>query len=264
MRVDLPHFEEPPINEVAMGVTFPPIQGLRLTHFGLFWSSLRGEFGKSEEAVPLGLFEDLAMSMAGGPLPRTWLIHNDEQYLIQLQPNIFYFNWRRKGEAQNYPRYSTIKPLFYEYLKRYFEFLAQEKLPVPEVVDCNLTYVNMIPEGQDGESRKGFSDLFPDINWRHATDRFLPMPKALNWQATFDLPDDIGDLTAKVQNAKRVSDGLPVIRFEINVRSSGTDLSLDETEHWFDLAHQGIVTSFVDLTNVETQREIWKRIDATN
>lgn len=264
MRADLPHFEAPPINEVAMGVTFAPIQGLRLSHFGLFWSSVRSEYGKTEEAVPLGSFEDLAMSMSGGPLPRIWLIHNDEQYLIQLQPNIFYFNWRRKGEDQSYPRYYTIKPLFYDNLKRYFEFLTQEQLPLPEVVNCNLTYVNIIPEGQNGDARKGLNGLFPDMNWRHATDRFLPMPKALNWQTTFDMADDVGELTAKVQNAKRVSDGLPVIRFEINVRSSGTELPLDETEHWFDLAHQAIVTSFVDLTSVEAQRDIWKRIDARN
>ena len=264
MRVDLPHFEAPPINEVAMGVKFAPIEGLLLSHFGLFWSSLRGEFGKSEEAVPLGSFEDLVMSKAGPPLPRTWLIHNDGQYLIQLQPNLFYFNWRRQDEVQNYPRYSTIKPLFHDYLQRYIEFLAREQLPQPDAVNCDLTYVNMIPTSPNGGSRDSFSSLFPDLSWRQAEDRFLTVPKTLSWQTTFDLPDGAGELTAKIQSAKRVSDDLPVLRFEITARGIGSKLPLNEIDHWFDLAHQTIVLSFVDLTSGETQREVWKRIYAAN
>ena len=161
MSTDLPHFEAPPINEVAMGVRFAPIEGLVLTHFGLFWSLLREEFSKSEEAIPLSISETLAVGKTGLPQPRLWLIHNEDQYLIQLQPNMFYFNWRRQDEAQDYPRYSSIKPLFYDYWQRYVEFLAREQLPQPEAVNCNLTYVNIIPKGQIGDSGDGFSGLFP-------------------------------------------------------------------------------------------------------
>ena len=264
MPTDLPHFEAPPINEVAMGVGFAPIEGLGLAHFGLFWSSLREEFSKSEEAAPLSISEGLAMSKTGLPLPRIWLIHNEEQYLIQLQPNMFYFNWRRQDEAQNYPRYSTIKPLFYDYLQRYVEFLAQEQLPQPEAVNCALTYVNIIPQGRNGDSSDGFSGLFPDVSWRRAEDRFLPVPKALSWQITFDVLDDAVELTAKIQSAKRKSDELPVLRFEINARDMRSKSPLNETEHWFDSAHEAIVLSFVDLTSYKTQCEIWKRVNAAN
>lgn len=258
---DLPDFEAPPINEVAMGVRFAPIQGLVLAHFGLFWSSLKDEFGKSEEAMPLGPFDELPMSTGGGPLPRTWLIHNDEQFLIQLQPNLFFFNWRRRDEAQSYPRYSTIKPLFQDYLQRFMEFLVQEELPGPEEVSCDLTYVNVIPKDQYEGSNDGLGSLFPDLTWRQEGDRFLQTPKNQTWQATFDLPDAAGELTAKIQSALRLPGNLPVLRFELTARSKGLKLPMAEIEHWFDLAHRVIVLSFVDLTSDELQRKVWKRVD---
>ena len=247
-----------------MGVRFAPLEGVVLTHFGLFWSLLRKEFSETEEAAPLSTHEGLVASKTGLPLPRCWLINKDKQYLIQLQPNIFYFNWRRQDEAQDYPRYSTIKALFYRYLQRYVEFLAQEQLPQPEIVNCDLTYVNIIPLGQNGASSADFTCLFPDLSWRRAEDRFLPVPKALNWQTTFDVLDGTVELTAKIQTAKRVADNFPVIKFEINARDMHSKSPLNETERWFDRAHEAIVLSFVDLTSGKTQREIWKRLNDAN
>ena len=247
-----------------MGVRFPPIQGLVLPHYGAFWSSLRDEFGTSEEAVPLGTFEEIGVTKSGAPLPRTWLIHNDKQYLIQLQQSIFYFNWRKRDDAESYPRYSTIKPLFYTNLGRYVAFLEGEKLPIPKAVDCDLTYVNIIPMGEGGYTRDGFASVFPDVDWRLEAERFLLAPKGISWQATFDLPESAGELTAKVQSAKRASNGLPVVRFELVARNSGYNLPLGDTEDWFDLAHETIVLSFADLTSGEMQRDVWKRIDGTD
>ncbi len=260
-RADLPHFRFPPINEVVMGVKFAPIEGLLLTHFGLFWSTLRDEFDTSEEVAPLGSAEELPPMTHGGTiLPRSWLIHNDPQYLIQLQPNIFYFNWRQLDEAQEYPRYSKIKPLFHKYLQRYIEFLKEEELQFPKSVVCDISYVNIIPEGQYDEPN-GLSSLFPDACWRQKKGRFLPLPSGLNWNTVFDLPDEAGRLTAKIQSAKRKTDERRVFRFEINVRSKGSGLPLGEIEGWFNRAHEAIVLSFVDLTGEKIQREVWKQID---
>ena len=263
-RPDLPHFKAPPINEVVMGVRFAQIEGLQLTHFGLFWSLLRGEFGRSEEASPLGTIEDLIISKGGGPLPRTWLIHNDEQYLIQLQPNIFFFNWRRQKDTGEYPRYATIKPLFHDYLHRFLEFLTKEQLPLPEAANCELTYVNMIPERQIGGAIDGIGGMFPDLSWRQLKDRYLQAPNSIIWQTTFDLPDDAGELTTKIQSAKRVADDVSYLRFEISARGVGSKLPMDTLEGWFDLAHEAIVLSFVDLTGIEMQREVWERTDGAN
>lgn len=261
---NLPHFETPPVNEVAMGVRFVPIEGLHLAHFGLFWSLLRTKFGRSEEAVPLGTIDDLIMSKVGGPLPRIWLIHNDEQYLIQLQPNIFYFNWRRREDTGEYPRYATIKPLFHDYFHQFLEFLTREQLPNPKAANCELTYVNLIPESQIGGSIDGIGGMIPNLSWKQLKDRYLQAPNSINWQTTFDRPDDAGELTIKIQSAKRVADDVSYLRFEISARSVGSKLPLDTLENWFDLAHEAIVLSFVDLTSIEMQRDVWNRVDGAN
>lgn len=243
-----------------MGIRFKPIDGLTLAHLGLFWASVKDDFGKSEEASPLMDSLDEASLRSGVLYPRLWLIQNDDQYLIQLQPNIFFFNWRRQQDDQNYPSFSTITPLFHKYLGLYIKFLADLDLPPPEAVSCDLTYVNMIPDEKDGEPNYGFSNLFPDLVWRNNEDRFLPVPKALSWQTTFDFLEDVGELTAKIQSAKRKSDGQPLLRFELTARNRDSRLPLDEIDGWFEIAHRMIVMSFADLTSSEAQTQVWKRV----
>lgn len=260
-QTSLPDFGDPPINEVAIGLRFPVIAGLHLPHIGLFWSDVKGQFGSCEEASPLGPLEELHIGTTGAPLPRTWLIHDSGQYLIQLQPNIFFFNWRRRDEHVDYPRFAKIKQLFDEYLERYFEFLASENLKAPEAVSCELSYVNLIPTGQ--EALVDASTLFCDHSWFNSEGRFLHEPKAYNWQTTYDLPQSAGELAAKIHSVKLVADGSPAIRFEMSARNSGHELHPDETTAWFDLAHETIVQSFADLTNADVQREIWGRTDGS-
>lgn len=264
MHADEPTFEAPPINEVAMGIHFAPIPGLTVAHLGLFWGLLKSEFPKIEEAIPHGTVSDVPKSKAGVPLPRYYLIKDDEQYLIQLQPNIFFFNWRQQDESHEYPRYVVIKPLFNKYLGCYLEFLSNENLPEPKEVSCNLTYVNIIPDHQFREIVNDVGGLFPDFGWRSSEDRFLPEPKALNWLSKFDLPNDAGELTVKIQSAIRNSDKMPVLQFELGALGTGSKLRLDEIEPWFDVAHETIVSSFVDLTSSEAQRQIWKRVYAAD
>jgi len=264
MAANLPNFEAPPINEVAMGVQFAPIEGLLHTHFGLFWSLVKEEFSKSDEAAPLGTAEGLWINQKTNvPLPRTWLVHDETQCLIQLQPDIFYFNWRRQADDQNYPSYAEIKPLFYKYLWRYVDFLTGEKLLPPEQVKCDLTYVNIIPRGEGDEPVEFLAELLPDVSWRLAKDRYLPLPKALSWQATIEIEEAI-ELTANVNPAARKTDDHPVLRLQISARDTGPGSSLDATEPWFDRAHDAIVLSFIDLTSERKQRELWKRTDAAS
>ena len=260
-RTSLPKFKAPPVNEVAMGVKFAPIEGLTLAHFGLFWATLRDEFARSEEAIPFGTPTEIPVREGGLPLPRLWLVHNDEQFLIQLQPNIFYFNWRRRDDDQTYPSYDAINPLFRKYLTLYFTLLSSEGLPPPVAFSCDMSYINLITEQSNDSANGSPTNLFPDFVWRQSKERFLPRPKAVNWHSVFDLPDGAGDLSARVQSATRVADGSAVLRFEIKATGGEQRLTLKETEKWFDIAHRAIVLSFVDMTNSDIQREVWKRTD---
>ena len=41
---NLPDYRKPPIDEVAIGVQFPPIDGLTQAHFGLLWTHIRSDY----------------------------------------------------------------------------------------------------------------------------------------------------------------------------------------------------------------------------
>jgi len=99
-------------------------------------------------------------------------------------------NWRRVEDKQEYPHYSKIKPIFEHHLIQYFEFLEGEGLSRPEPTDYELTYVNIVPVGQEWEKLSDFGAILPDICWRQTEKRFLPTPKGLSSQASFELPND--------------------------------------------------------------------------
>ena len=139
------------MTEVAIGLQFAPIQGLRQPHIGLFWSRLRSRFPTVADQHPLPHLPLVAalpqpfqiqFSQQSYPLPRTWLISEDGTQLVQLQADRLVFNWR--GEGVKYPRYDTLRPLFESVLGDFQAFLAEEGLDptVPEQIE--LAYVNTI------------------------------------------------------------------------------------------------------------------------
>lgn len=262
MSVALPQFERPPINEVAIGVRFEAIDGLHQAHFGLFWSELRDELSTSQEAAPLPpLKGETLVEFELGLPPRTWLVHRDGEHLLQLQRDAFFFNWRRGAEESPYPRYSTIKPKFCDYFSRYLAFLEREQVSVPTGFNCSLAYVNIIPHEPSESAPSWFSRVFRDVGWQDSPKRDLPNPKGMLYKANFSLAEDLGELVVTIQSVKRRSDDLPAFRFEINVVNQRSDLSLSESDAWFDAAHEVVVKAFADLTSEEAQFHVWKRID---
>lgn len=98
----MPHFKKPPIVEVVMGVFFEPIAALDAMLLGTYWSERKSDYPKRKLAPAVADRPGLLVS-AGVTPTRCWLESDDEQYLVQLQPDRFYFNWRRRHA--DYPRF---------------------------------------------------------------------------------------------------------------------------------------------------------------
>jgi hypothetical protein len=94
------HLVSPPINEVVCGFIFEPPDGLDSVLVGAYWSTRRDEFPGRQVSPPIA-----DAPFFGNILPlRTLLIDRAEAFLLQIQADRFYLNWRRrKGE---YPRFS--------------------------------------------------------------------------------------------------------------------------------------------------------------
>src|SRR4051794_29636475 len=115
MPVKLPEYDNPPLNEVVIGVQFESLKKFTASHLGLFWSRIRTEYPKSEDNHPLlhqkELFDptpssanDQQFLIATGKVPRSWFLSTDGRQLIQLQHDQFLRNWRKLTPDDEYPR----------------------------------------------------------------------------------------------------------------------------------------------------------------
>lgn len=194
------------------------------------------------------------------PLPRLWFINEEKNGLIQLQENMFFYNWRKIQPEESYPRYNTVIKTFTLNLKMFTEFIEDEKLGILEPVDCELTYINDIVKGEGWETIADIHKVIPELNWRSNDQRFLPEPLNLGWKTLYALPEDKGRFIVKLDQATRKIDNQPMFRLEISARGLGVDKSLDAVWDWFEIAHEWIVKGFTDITSEEIQKSIWRRI----
>jgi len=256
----LPDYKKPPVIEVVCGIVFETIGSFRGHHLGLFWQKVRDKFPVCEHAVRLG-FAPESLDLANY-LPRVWFVSEEQNMLIQLQDDRFFFNWRRMQQEEAYPRYSTIIEAFKTNLGIFQRFLEEEKLGSVKPEKCELTYINHIPKGEGWESLSDINEVFRDFAW-DSNERFLPAPRSLGGQVVFPLPKDKGRLNVTLQHGERKLDKYPILILQISARGLAGDKSMDTVWEWFGVAHEWIVCGFADLTGTTIQKEVWQRIDAT-
>lgn len=255
----LPKYKNPPLNEVALGITFAPLKKMKAAYIGLFWNNVKKEFPKCEQAQVIGdNINEIIEEETGMPNPRIWLISKDDDLLIQIQKNKFLLNWRKKDKS--YPHYEDVSERFFKYLKEFSDFLIKNDLGPIEYTEFELSYFNHIPRGDGWDDWKSIGNLFPDLAWKNENHRFLSNPEGIIWQPVFKLPDNNGQLLVKIQPVTRLMDGIPVIIFEITANSKNSNKADKDIHEWFNRSHEFITKSFEDLTSHEVQDTVWGKI----
>jgi uncharacterized protein (TIGR04255 family) len=249
-------YGKPPVVEVVTGVVFEPVRGFTIAHYGLFWQRLLNDFPEAKHAMPLGLEETPLTEPFF--VPRIWLVNSSQGVLVQLQGNRFYFNWKEGPNPSSYSTYPKIYEQFQRYWGLYVGLLSEMKLPDPRVLKCELTYINHIPTSAGWGSMSDVGKVIAPAAWGRGTTGFLPPPKTLSWNATFDLPDGRGTLTAKMQPAFRDEAGKELILvLELAAGGPPSDPTERGLESWFSTAHEWIVKGFEDITDKDVQRSVW-------
>lgn len=256
----LPDYERPPLAEVVMGVKFQPLPGIMVPHYGLFWGEVKKEFTTCQNAPVLGDLKELEERETGGlPIPRVWLINEGGDYLIQLQKNHFFFNWRKRDGV--YPRFDNIVPKFNENFEKFQKFCAQNNLGdiVPQRFE--LSYINHIFINEGWTKIEDIGKIFPDITWRENEDRYLKGMISAQWFHEFNLASSQnGRILVKIRHGEKRPEKIPLIVFEITVRGSRLEISQEVTqEEWFKTAHDTILLTFEDLTSQSIQEKVWKK-----
>jgi len=257
----LPAFKNPPVIEVACGIVFEAIEGFKAHHLGLFWEKVQDEFPECEHALRLGLNPAIERLDLANYLPRIWYINEEQNRLIQLQDDRFFFNWRRMKEHEAYPRYSTIIEDFKKTFGVFQDFLKERGLGSVDPKACELTYINHIPKGEGWESLSDINEVFRDFAWDSTGKRFLPEPQQIGGQIIFQLPDGKGSLNLRLEHMKRKSDLCPLLILHNSARGLGGNKFMEDVWEWFEVAHEWIVQGFADLTSPKIQKEVWQHTD---
>lgn len=253
-----PTYKHPPINEVVCGMRVQTPDKLRIPHIGLLWEKFRENYPIIQHAPPIAsaMGEIPVDDATGIPVPRVWFINQEDDQLVQFQPDRFYFNWRRRQNV--YPRYTHVIENFENVQNAIANFFNENDLGELMPTECELSYINHIAQGP---AWTGFGDLpkiFSDFVWKQKAKSFLPIPTNVAWSADFPLQESKGTLTVSLKHAKQRKDNIPVLVFELTARGIGESKSKTAIREWFNLAHKWILGCFEELTTPEVQR-IWGR-----
>lgn len=265
----LPSYDQPPVSEVVCSVQFDFMEKFISPHIGLLWQRFQPDYPFCEDLPPLTEVVELFNNQDGDnqlklndplpSLPRVLFINSDATKIVQVQRDRLIYNWRKVDSSSEYPRYHSLVTSFQEHLNRFSSFVAEADLGEIQISQYELTYSNKIPQGEAWKTLEDVGEIFPGFKWQTESSPFILKLKKINWNATFDLPEEFGELYVSLKNT--VFDDHPTLSFELTICGIGDDTSLEAMRTWFDAAHKLIVEAFADLTNETIQVNVWKRTE---
>ena len=262
----MPEFDSPPVIETVLGVEFKPLERWGIPHFGLFWERVRKDFPQYavHAALPSQIesFNQTSaqpvanIELVEAPEIRCWFFHTDEERLIQVQRDRFVHNWRKKGDHA-YPKYKAIRPRFESNWEVFCGFLMSQGLGVPDVVQCEVTYINHIEIDRGWKSMADLASILPA--WSdERSNGFLPTPETVQLAASFLMPEDRGRLRIMLGPAIRTVDLRQVLQLTVTARGSPESSMTEAILDWLDLGHEWVVRGFADFTS-KKMHSLWKR-----
>jgi len=261
---ELPEFDAPPVVEVALGVQFRPVFGLRPIELADLREQWRADYPIVQEQPPLPpQFEAPTpgppqVQFVVGPAlqTRVWFLNELRTELVQLQHDRLTVNWRQANPDTAYPRYPHVRDAFERRFGQLQAFITDRHLGELGVTQAEVTYINAIePENHE----LGRLDRVLR-NWQPPTSNHLGEPEQARATLVFPITDTglhPVRMYVAVDPAQR-PDGRPALFFTIAVRGAPTEETVDSALRFMDQSHNHVVRSFAELTP-ETMHSMWVR-----
>lgn len=165
----LEQLKHPPIVEVVCGFVFEPLSGLDPLLVGTYWNQRRQDYPKGQLQPPVTDDQPSGLMIHEGVGDlRSWLISEDEAFLIQIQSNRFYLNWRKRGG--DYPRFSDHhgepKGVLSRALTEFEQFTVFCKTSIgqePSVVRIDLTKIDHLLKGDHWKDSADLARMMPKL-----------------------------------------------------------------------------------------------------
>jgi uncharacterized protein (TIGR04255 family) len=273
---DFVSFDRPPVTEVALTAQFnEPV--VDLAALGAFAEQVRRQFPNQTQRPPADAIEPETFDQIPNvppftiqlqpqaALPRIWFESKNRERLIQLQADRLSVNWRLlDGDPSHYPRYSKLRQIFKQQLKRLSSILMDRERQV-RVAACEVLYVNPI-EPLEKTERGTHPDLASVINRLRSSPKgsFLGKPEDSQWQARWRIPrhgDDQPSGRLYVSAAPAVSERqTPIYVVQTVGRTIPTSPDLEGAVEALDIGHKWVVKGFADVTT-NKMHQAWGRKD---
>jgi len=273
MTQPLPEYEKPPINEVVLGVQFEELDSLQTPQLGYIWRSYRDRFPKTKEQPPLepaveqfgvrtGRRQVMRLMLSPTPRrPRLWFLNEEETQLVQVQQDRFVRNWRKRDNAQEYPRYRNLRGLFQRDFETFRGLVESEQWGTVEANQCEVTYVNVITAGE-GWQDHGELDKVLTVFTRTYSDNWLDKPEeaTVNLQFVLGEADEpVGRLHIVANPVYHVPTNQPAIRLTLTARGKPDGEGIDGIMQFLDRGHEEIVRGFTSITTA-AMHKVWERV----
>src|ERR1700741_1677023 len=251
----LPYYEKPPLNEIALGVHFERLSSWQTRHVGQFWGEVCKEYPNTEDQPPIidigsgTRFEILQLP----PLRRTFLVSQDQTFVIQLQESKFLLNWRQRQPSDIYPRFNFVFKKFVGHWGQFSDFAGRENVGTLKPARYELTYVNNI-EQKIGEPVSATVERYVKMfNWSMIKTQVLPPPTGINMVWTFPMPESLGFAQANISQGVR-ADGRAVLVLVMSCQGAASEkIPLND---WFAASHKWLGHAFKELIT-EAARKEW-------
>ena len=163
----LPDFTNPPLDEVVLGVQFSPISGYSAVEASDVWRLFKKDFPKVVEQPKLdpqfetfggaNLQPSFQFQVGPGSVgSRLWFVSEQENHLLQFQPDRFLSNWRKAGNLVPYPRFESISAAFEKDFRKADGYSRKVHATALDVNQAEISYINIIPVKEFSEATEWF------------------------------------------------------------------------------------------------------------
>lgn len=265
-----PHFSRPPIHEQAIALGFERLPDFDIVDHGLFWNLIKDQFPQADTAARLPeateLFEGSEGQVSFTVVPPALLSRSVFKNamageLLQLQDNMFAFNWIRENPEVEYPRFERTSARLWDLYDKYVEYFAGRYGRSPSLRQCEITNVNIIPIQEFGKTFDALDQIFivDPFEWRVPGLTAETYERRRQHKIVGEDGAPIGRLHSVIAPVFGQS-GEQLFKFELTARSAPAIRSKAEAVAFFNVAHNIINGAF--LASVTTRaREHWGEYD---
>lgn len=263
----MPDYGAPPVVEASLGIQFDGLPNYNSLHAADFWADIKNEFPAVQEMAPLDpSFETFGLSdgairqhqiqLIQAPIqPRFFFVSADGSELVQLQRDRLSFNWRKRDNNSEYPRYPYVRQKLAAQLGNLQNWIKRNSLGELVPNQCEAVYVNRVPL-RDGDGKQcGLSHFFPWLEGLkgRTEDGAFAFRRRLN--------DDEGNPVARLSFDLRYGTdqvGEREAQMLLLVRGRPRDPNIDACLDLIDAEREVIVETFTDVTS-SSAHTIWNR-----